>query len=253
MRFVWAMLARNFAVECQSLRVSFTRMVLQPAIYLFVFGYVVGRMLPAGDTGNYAAVMAPGVVAIALMSAPFQVVGSSILTGFYFRTLEAWLLAPVGVRTLLLAMLASGTLYGMASAAVVVALIWAILGIVPENWLLTAYFCLFGSLFYALLAVTALLVPATPKQGQDFFSFLMMPMTFFGCTFYSFAMLQPPFDTVALMLPTTYLSEGLRAAYSAGGSSLPPGGVAAGLAATTLLLVPLADWAMARRLRNFTW
>lgn len=253
MNFVWAMLARNFAVECRSLRVSFTRMVLQPAIYLFVFGYVVGRMLPAGNGGNYAAVMAPGVVAISLMSAPYLVVGSSILSGFYFRTMEAWLLSPVGVRALLLALLASGTLYGMASAVVVVCLIWVILGIVPENWLLTAYFCFFGSLLFSLLAVTVLLAPATPKQGQDIFSLLMMPMTFFGCTFYSFAMLIPPFDSVALLLPTTYLSEGLRAAYATGGSSLPTHWVAAGLAATTLLLVPLADWVAARRLRNFTW
>ena len=68
MNFVLAMLARNFAVERRSLRTGFLRMVLQPAVYIFVFGYVVGRMLPGGSTGNYAQVMAPGVLAITLIS-----------------------------------------------------------------------------------------------------------------------------------------------------------------------------------------
>jgi ABC-2 type transport system permease protein len=253
MKFVWAMIARNFAVECRSFRISFLRMVLQPAIYLFVFGYVVGRMLSAGNGGNYAAVMAPGIVAITLMSAPYLVVGSSILTGFYFRTMEAWLLSPVKLRAVLLALVASGTIYGVVSAAVVAVLIWLILGIVPQHLALTAFFCVAGSMFFSLLAVTVLLTPVTPKKGQDVFSFLMMPMTFFGCTFYSFDMLQPPFSYLALLLPTTYLSEGLRAAYLPGSGSLPGSWIAAGLAAAMLLLIPLADWVLARRLRNFTW
>ena len=81
----------------------------------------------------------------------------------------------------------------------------------------------------------------------------MMPMTFFGCTFYSFSMLQPPFSWLALCLPTTYLSEGLRAAYLPVIEGLPSGMIAVGLLLTTLALLPLADWVLARRLQNFTW
>jgi ABC-2 type transport system permease protein len=254
MKFVLAMIARNLAVERRSPRTGFLRMVFQPAVYIFVFGHVVGRMLPAGSAGDYAAVMAPGVVAITLMSAPYLVVGSAILSGFYFRTMEAWLLSPVALRSLVLALVACGTLYGSVSALVVALLVWAILGIVPGQPLLMAYFAVAGSLFFSLLSVTVLLVPATPKQGQEVFSFLMMPMTFFGCTFYSFSMLQPPFDYLALLLPTTYLSEGLRAAYlPGGGDGLPGNWIAVGLAATTVALAPVADRVLARRLRDFTW
>lgn len=253
MKFVLAMIARNLAVERRSPRTGFLRMVLQPAVYIFVFGYVVGRMLPGGSSGDYAAVMAPGMVAISLTSAPYLVVGSSILSGFYFRTMEAWLLSPVALRAILAALVACGTLYGSVSALVVALLVWAILGIAPEHPILMAYFSVAGSIFFSLLSATVLLAPATPKQGQEVFSFLMMPMTFFGCTFYSFAMLQPPFDTLALLLPTTYLSEGLRAAYRPVAGGLPGDWIAAGLAATTLALAPLADRVLARRLRDFTW
>lgn len=253
MRFVLAMIARNLAVERRSPRTGLLRLVFQPAVYIFVFGHVVGRMLPAGSSGDYAAVMAPGVVAISLMSAPYLVVGGAILSGFYFRTMEAWLLSPVDLRAILLALVACGTLYGVVSALVVALLVWAILGIVPEHPVLTAYFAVAGSLFFSLLSVAVLLAPATPKQGQEFFSFLMMPMTFFGCTFYSFAMLQPPFDTLALLLPTTYLSEGLRAAYRPAVGGLSGDWIAGGLATAILALALLADRVLARRLGNFTW
>lgn len=252
MTFVWAMVLRNLSVEWNSPRTAFLRMVLQPAVYLFVFGYVVGRMLPGGGA-SYPEIMAPGVIAISVMNAPYMVVGSAILTGFYFRTMEAWLLAPTQARGLLLALAASGTVYGTASTLVVGLLVWALLGIAPQSLALPLLISVAGSLFFSLFSIVVLLLPATPKRGQDLMSLLMMPMTFFGCTFYSYSMLTPPFDTLALLLPTTYLSEGLRAAYLPGGDTLPAGWILGGVTVTVVILAPIADRVVARRLRDFTW
>lgn len=252
MSFVVALVARNLAVERRSLGALFVRLVLQPAVYLFVFGYVVGRMLPGAD-GNYAAVMAPGVIAIAVMNSPYTVVASSILTGFYFRTMEAWLLTPATPRAILLALVASGILHGLAGAAIVAVLVWAILGLGPNGILLPLLLVAAGSAFFSLLSVIVLLTPATPRRGQEAFAFLMMPMTFFGCTFYSWDMLEPPFRVLALLLPTTYLSEGLRAAYTDAPGGLPVRWVALGLLAATAVLLPVAERVAARRMRDFTW
>jgi hypothetical protein len=41
--------------------------------------------------------------------------------------------------------------------------------------------------------------------AQEFIAFLLMPMMFLGCTFFSYAMLPDPWNIVALLLPTTYL------------------------------------------------
>ena len=193
MRFVWAMVVRNLKVEWSSPRSAFLRMVLQPATYLFVFGHVLGRMLRTESGGDYAAVMAPGVMAISVMSAPYMVVGSAILTGFYFRTMEAWLLAPAQARELLLALAISGAVYGTASTVVVGLLVWLILGIVPQSFGFPLFLCAAGSLFFSLLSVVVLLAPATPKRGQDAMSLATMPMTYFGCTFYSFVDAGAPF------------------------------------------------------------
>jgi ABC-2 type transport system permease protein len=253
MRFIAAFLARSLVADARSLKLTATRMVVQPAIYLFVFGYVVGRMLPAQGGGSYAEVMAPGIIAIAILSGPFVTVGGSILSGYYFRTLEGWLLAPVSLRTLMLAHVAGGVVYGVAGGAVVALLVWVILGIAPESLLIPLVLGVAGALLFSLLSLLVLLIPATPDKGQEFFSLLMMPLTFFGCTFYSYSMLEPPFTWLALLLPTTYLSEGLRAAYNPATAHMGLAAVAAGLIAAAALLFPLAEWAFRRRLRDFTW
>lgn len=90
----------------------------------------------------------------------------------------------------------------------------AILGISPKTFIGHFLLITSGSLFFSLLAITLFFLPERPDKGQEVFSFLLVPMTFFGCTRYSYAMLRPPFNYIALMLPTTYISEGLRAAYN---------------------------------------
>lgn len=253
MNIVASLLLRNLVADAKSIKLTAIRLVLQPAIYLFVFGYVVGGMLPAQNGGSYAEVMAPGIIAISILTGPFVTVAGSILSGYYFRTMEGWLLAPITLRTLMLAQVFGGVFYGLASGTIVALLIWLILGIAPQSLLVPYLIGAAGALFFSLLSIVILLLPETPDKGQELFSFLLMPMTFFGCTFYSYSMLEPPFSYIALLLPTTYLSEGLRAAYNPSVAHMDITYVSVGLAAIAAALFPLADWVFRRRFRDFLW
>lgn len=252
MNFIISLFLRNLVADAKSIKLTAIRLVLQPAVYLFVFGYVVGGMLPA-QGGSYAEIMAPGIIAISIMTGPFVTVAGSILSGYYFRTMEAWLLAPVTLRTLMLAKVLGGLFYGLASGTIVALLIWLILGIAPQSLAIPYFMGAAGALFFSLLSIVILLFPETPDKGQELFSFLLMPMTFFGCTFYSYSMLKPPFSYIALLLPTTYISEGLRAAYNPSIPHMDITYVAMGLLLTAVALFPLADWVFRRRLRDFLW
>jgi ABC-2 type transport system permease protein len=246
------MLQRDIMADMKSLRLTLVRLLLQPAVYIFVFGYVVGGMLPSKGV-SYPEVMAPGIIAISVMTGPFVTVGGSIISGYYFRTIEAWLLAPVSLRSIMLAKVTSGLLYGLGSGSIVGILVWLILGIAPASIFLSLCMAAVGSLFFSLLIMVILLFPQRPDKGQELFSFLLMPMTFFGCTFYSYSMLRPPFSYLALLLPTTYISEGMRAAYNPRMEHMDSALIITGLFVTTLLLIPLADWVFRRRLRDFLW
>lgn len=251
-KFLLALLHRNAAADLAAFKLTAVRMLVQPAVYLFVFGYVVGGMLPA-QGGGYAGIMAPGIVAISIVTGPFVSVGGGVISGYYFRTMEEWLLAPVSLRTILAALVFGGLCYGLAGGAVVAALVWAILGLAPQNVGYMVLTALAGALLFSLFTLVVLLVPETPDKGQEVFSFVMMPMTFFGCTFYSYDMLGAPFNYLALLLPTTYIAEGLRAAYSPDSPHMEAGTVLAGLSLAAAVLIPLADWAFRRRFRDFTW
>ncbi|MEJ2402933.1 MAG: ABC transporter permease [Candidatus Thiodiazotropha sp.] len=252
MHFTLALLMRHLLADIGSLRMTLTRLVIQPAVYLYVFGYVVGGMISSNQQG-YTTVMGPGIVAIAVMTAPFGAVGGPLVSGYYFRTLEGWLLAPVSLNHLLLAKMASGIVYGTLSASIVALLVWAILGIGPEAVAPALILIIAGSALFSLLSLLVFLLPRTPDKGQELFSFLLMPMTFFGCTFYSHAMLEPPFSQLALLLPTTYIAEGLRASYAPAQPHLPLDAILLGLMLALALLLPLATWSFRRRLGDYLW
>jgi len=249
--FLLALLRRNFAADLAAAKLTAVRMVVQPAVYLFVFGHVVGGMLPAQS--GYAAVMAPGMVAIAAVTGPFVTIGGSVISGYYFRTLEAWLLAPVSLGTLMAATVLGGMVNGLAGVGIVSVLVWLILGLAPQAPAFLVLTAAAGALLFSLFTLVVLLAPETPDKGQEVFSFLMMPMTFFGCTFYSYDMLEAPFNWLALLLPTTYIAEGLRAAYTPAAPHMDPSAVLAGLTVAAAILFPLASWAFRRRLGHFTW
>jgi ABC-2 type transport system permease protein len=253
MRFILALLMRHLLADFGNLRMTLTRFVVQPAIYLYVFGYVVGDMITGKGGQNYADVMGPGIVAISVMTAPFGAVGGALVSGYYFRTLEGWLLAPITLYQLLLAKLVSGVFYGTLSAAVVVLLLWLILGIYPAAPFQALLLVIAGSTLFTLLSLLVLLFPRTPDKGQELFSFLLMPMTFFGCTFYSHAMLESPFRQLALLLPTTYIAEGLRGSYAPALPHLSLKAIGTGLTFVLLLLLPLTVWSFRRRLGDFLW
>jgi len=209
-------------------------------------------MLPT-EGGRYSEIIAPGIIAITVMTGPFVTVGGSILSGYYFRTMEAWLLAPVTLRTLMLAKVLSGLFYGLVSGTIVGLLIWLILGLAPQSLLMPYLLGAAGALFFSFLSIVILLFPETPDKGQELFSFLLMPMTFFGCTFYSYSMLEPPFNYIALLLPTTYISEGLRAVYNPALPHMDSTFIVLGLLLAVAGLYPLAGWVFRRRFRDFTW
>lgn len=247
---ILALVQRDLMADLRDYKVTIARLVLQPAVFIFVFGHVMTGFFSIPH-GNYSEVVIPGIIAINVMNSSFSNVGGTIVTGYYFRSMEGWLLTPIGIRGLLMARLFSGVLYGTASGLIVTGLAWGILGIMPQSIVIHLLMILSGSIFFSLLTILFFLVPERPDKGQEVFSFLLIPMTFFGCTFYSYFMLKAPLSYVALLFPTTYISEGLRAAYNPHLPHLDTALIFAGLSTSIIFFCFLTDRAFQRRLRDF--
>lgn len=235
-------------------RSAIQRLLFQPLVYLVVFGGVLGNSMVTGTgDGDYAQVIAPGIVAIVVMNSAMAVIGGMFVTGYYFHSMEAWLLGPITLRGFLGALVAGATAMAMLAGAIALILIRLVLGLAPTEPILAVTAIVFGAIAFALLFVIAFALPRTPNRAQGVLAFVMMPMMFFGCTFYTWDSLAWPWNGLALLMPTTYLSEALRATYRTARSVpasplLLVGGlvVLGGLAA-------LADYIFRRRFRDFPW
>jgi ABC-type multidrug transport system permease subunit len=226
----------------------------QPLIYLFVFGYILGSVLPAGMSGGrYSDIVAPGILAVLVMNVSLSTAGSSLVTGYYFKSMEAWLLTPISLRGFMLSRVVSGTINSTMAGIIGIALIYLIPGLFPVRPILTFVFILMGGLLFSLLGIIAFVLPKTPDKAQEVLSFILMPMMFFGCTFYIYSILTPPWNILALLFPTTYLSEGLRAAYNPQIPHLDTGIISIGLVSGLVILFYIADWAFKRRFKDYLW
>lgn len=227
------------------------RLLFQPLVYLLVFGGVLGGTKLGG--GDYAQVVAPGIVAIVVMNSAMAVVGGMFVTGYYFHAMEAWLLGPISLRGFLGALVAGATVMATLAGTAALALIRLVLELSPAEPLLALAAIVFGGLAFSLLFVTAFALPRTPDKAQSVLAFVMMPMMFFGCTFYGWDSLAWPWNALALLMPTTYLSEALRTTY--GSSAIFHAGPWPAIAGPAVLagLAVLSDHVFRRRFRDFPW
>lgn len=246
---------RTLAENLLDWRQCASRFVIQPAIYLLAFGAILSGALgkPAGSAG-YASVVAPGVLCIIVMNAALGAVSGIFLRGYYSRTMETWLQTPLSPRDLLIALLAGCVLTGTLAGVIGIALVWGILGLLPAAPLLTIAILAAASLGLALLFTAIFAIVRTPDKAQDLLSLTVAPMTFLGCTFYDYATLAPPWSAIALLLPTTYISEALRAAYS-GGDAIAgiPDHFRLGTVLVMAVLLVGADRLFQRRFGDFPW
>ncbi|MBI5788799.1 MAG: ABC transporter permease [Candidatus Schekmanbacteria bacterium] len=233
---------------------TLNKFFFQPFIYLFVFGYIMGRGLPGGIFGgNYSQVVAPGILSMLVMNVALGTTGSFLISGYYFKSMEAWLLTPITLRAFMLSRVASGIVNTTIAGLGGIIIIRLMLGLFPENFWLALVFILMGGLIFSCLSLIAFTLPKTPDRAQEVLSFILMPMMFFGCTFYTYSTLPWPWNMLALLFPTTYLSEAMRAAYNPALPHMDTGLIFVGLSLGLLVIAYFADRTFHRRFKDFLW
>ncbi|MGZ5056839.1 MAG: ABC transporter permease [Methylobacter sp.] len=192
----WAFVGRALGESLDNWRSALFRMLFQPLVYLLVFGKILGRALP--DSG-YSLIVAPGIVSMLVMSTALSNISEILTRGYYFRSIEGWLLAPLKLRSLMLAWITGTALTATATAAGLIGnlLIYGLLGYMPVSLPADLACLVYGATVFLLLGCIGYTLPQAPAKAQDFIAFLLMPMMFLGCTFFSYAMLPEPWNIVA--------------------------------------------------------
>ncbi len=226
-----AMMAREFRVLRRNAIATFTRAVMQPLLFVFVFAYVFpkigggfnlgGGAAASQATGsvNFATILVPGLMASMLLMQGIMAVTFPLVMEFSWqRTIEDRALAPVPIRVLAIQKIVAGAVQSFLGACIVFPIVLLVhaSGQAPHvhvtNWALFAVILVFASLLTASLGLLLGTI-MDPRKMQMLFAMILLPATMLGCVYYPWAALHHIrwLQIAVLVNPMVYMSEGLRA------------------------------------------
>jgi ABC-2 type transport system permease protein len=220
-----ALLLRDAAVLRKNLKEFIPRTLVQPFLLVFVFTYVFPQIGngPTGAAGSaFATTFVAGVLGLIIMLQAIQSVALPLVQEIGFtREIEDRVLAPLPVGLVAFEKVVTGALQGLL-AALIVFPIAAVVPLNPVHLHITWWVLLTLVPLAAMVCSSLGLYLGTkfdPRTVPMLFGTIVLPLTFLGCTYYSWSSLAPIkvgdwswLQTVILVNPLVYVCEGFRAA-----------------------------------------
>ena len=205
------------------------RIGMQPLLFLFVFTYLFPRIGQMGAVGGpgFATVLLPGLMAVAIMFSGIAAVALPLSQEFGItREIDDRVMCPLPVVAVAVEKVCFSAIQSVLAALVVLPLaIWV--PATPVYAHVTSWPMLIATLILASLVAGALGLAigsnVKPQQIGLVFSIVVVPITFLGCVYYPWAMLNQLrwLQIAVLANPIVYMSEGLRAALTPGVPHMP--------------------------------
>ena len=183
----------------KNLKEFIPRTVLQPLLLVFVFTYVfpkIGQGVGGGGAAatQFSSVLVAGVVATAILFQGIQAVALPLVQEFgYTREIEDRVLAPLPVQLVAFEKIVAGGLQCLFAGLIV----FPIATVVPAtpvhldvNWLILLTLIPLACIMSGALGLffgTAF----EPRTVPMLFGVILIPITFLGCTYYSWLALEP--------------------------------------------------------------
>jgi len=209
-----ALLRRDVTVARKELPFFLVRTIMQPLLFIIVFGALLPRMGFVG--AGYRAALLPGILAISLTMSAIQAVALPMMQDFgWTNEIEDRLLAPIPIPLIAIEKIVVGSIQGLIAGLFVLPLARLIMGPIPGLTLThvgeTVAIALLGSATFSAIGLfmgTAI----KPQQIGFMFSLIIAPMLFFGCAYYPWRGLDvvPALKYAVLINPLVYVAEGLR-------------------------------------------
>lgn len=221
--------------------------VVTTLLFLAVF------VLALGDTRRevggipYLEFLGAGLVMMALAQNAFANSSSSLVISKVQGNLVDLLMAPLPPAALLGGFVAGAVARGLLVAAVVLAVMWPIVGFRAPDPLLALAAAGLGAAMLGLLGVLAGLWAEKFDQMATVTNFVITPLAFLSGTFYSVERLPEPLRLLAHADPLFWMIDGFRAGLTGHADGNAPLGILG------LAVVNLALWGLAHGLVRRGW
>lgn len=193
-----------------------TQTIWAPAIttllFLVIFSVAMGRGGRMVLGVNFATFVAPGLIVMGMMQNAFANASFSFLSGKMQGTIIDFLMPPLSVGELMLAMVGAaitrGVLVGLALAFLM--LLWPGVSLAVAHPWAVVWFGLMGTAFLAILGLLSSIWADKFDHNAAVTNFVIAPLSLLSGTFYVIDNLAPAFQAVSRLNPFFYVISGFR-------------------------------------------
>ena len=196
------------------------------SLYFVVFGWSLGSRIAEVEGVSYARFIAPGLVALGVVSNAYLNSASSLFVMKLQGTVVDILVAPLSHAEVLTGFVAAAVLRGLLVGGVTWLVAGAFTGLSVAHPLWALAMLLLAAVAFAALGVMTAIWAATFEQVNFFPTFVVTPLTFLGGVFYSAQMLPPGLRRLTMANPVFYLVDGVRYGFLGLSDAAPAWGLA---------------------------
>ena len=197
---------RTFRVVTQTLVAP----VISAALYIFIFGSVIGTKIDDFAGVPYISFVFPGVLMLSIINASFASASSALYFMRFTRGIEEILITPFSYLEMLVGFVGSAVVRALIVAFLIFG-VGVLFGAVRlENPIAFVLYVAAISAIFAMLGILVALWADGFEQLQALNTFVITPLTYLGGIFYSVTMLPPLAATITHFNPFFYFADGIR-------------------------------------------
>lgn len=180
-----------------------------PFLYLVAFGLGLGKNVHVAGQ-SYVEFLVPGLVAMSSMNNAYSSVSVNLsMSRTYFKTFQVLVQAPIGPSAIVIGEILAGVVRGLFASTMILLVGVALSGVSPlRGTFLTAL--LANCLLFSALGVVVGMRTRNLEDTSIFSNFIIMPMAFFGGTFFPLEKVPQVFKGIILILPLTHTNILIR-------------------------------------------
>lgn len=184
--------------------------VVSAALYIFIFGTVLGSKIDDFAGVPYISFVFPGVLMLSIINASFASASSGLYFMRFSRGIEEILIAPLSYFEMLIGFVGSAVAraFMVAVLILVVGFLFGAVSLVSP--LGFVFYVVTISAIFAMLGILVALWAENFEQLQVLNTFVITPLTYLGGIFYSITFLPEVAATITRFNPFFYFADGIR-------------------------------------------
>ncbi len=197
---------RTFRVVIQTLVAP----VISAALYIFIFGTVIGTRINEFAGVPYISFVFPGVLMLSIINASFASASSALYFMRFTRGIEEILIAPFSYLEMLVGFVGSAVARALIVAFLILGVGLLFGAVVLMHPLQFIFYTAAIAAIFAMLGILVALWAEGFEQLQVLNTFVITPLTYLGGIFYSITFLPELAATLTRANPFFYFADGVR-------------------------------------------